>query len=140
MYAWATENPEKVRCIAGIYPVCDLRSYPGLARACGAFKMTKQELAAALKDHNPVDRLENLAKAGIPILHIHGDADKVVPLDANSATVARRYKTLGGSMRLTVAKNQGHNMWRGFFEYQPLVDFVIANSRVSRSWPTSFAH
>jgi hypothetical protein len=35
LYCWAAENPEKVACLAGIYPVCNLRSYPGLAKACG---------------------------------------------------------------------------------------------------------
>lgn len=30
-YNWAVENPEKVACIGGIYPVCDFTSYPGLA-------------------------------------------------------------------------------------------------------------
>ena len=30
LYNWAVENPESVAGIAGIYPVCDLRSYPGL--------------------------------------------------------------------------------------------------------------
>jgi hypothetical protein len=27
LYNWAAENPERVAGIAGIYPVCDLRSY-----------------------------------------------------------------------------------------------------------------
>ena len=35
LYNWAAENPDKVRCIVGIYPVCDLRSYPGLKNAAG---------------------------------------------------------------------------------------------------------
>ena len=38
LYNWAAENPEKVRCIAGIYPVCDLRSYPGLSKAAGRLR------------------------------------------------------------------------------------------------------
>ncbi len=38
LYNWAAENPARVACIAGIYPVCDLRSYPGLERACGALR------------------------------------------------------------------------------------------------------
>lgn len=33
LYNWAAENPESVACIAGIYPVCGLSSYPGLIRA-----------------------------------------------------------------------------------------------------------
>jgi hypothetical protein len=128
LYNWAVENPEKVECIAGIYPVCDLRSYPGLGRACGAYKLSKEELEKALAKHNPVDRLASLAKAKVPIFHIHGNVDKVVPLDANSGTIQTRYKELGGSMELMIAPNQGHNMWQGFFHCKELVDFVIQHA------------
>lgn len=125
LYCWAAENPEKVQCIAGIYPVCNLVSYPGLARACGAYGMTEAELKAELGRHNPVDRLAPLAKAGVPIFHIHGDKDGTVPLADNSALLASRYREAGGTVTLQIAKGQGHNMWRGFFECQALVDFVI---------------
>ena len=33
LYCWAAENPDKVRCITGIYPVCNIASYPGIRRA-----------------------------------------------------------------------------------------------------------
>lgn len=128
LYSWAAENPGKVGAIAGIYPVCDLRSYPGLDKACGAYGMTKEQLAEKLAEHNPVDRLTPLAEARVPIFHIHGDADKLVPLDVNSGTVAGRYRELGGSMRLRVPAGQGHNVWEGFFQCADLVEFVIANS------------
>ena len=50
--------------------------------------MTKDERAAHLAEHNPVDCLAPLAKAKIPLFHIHGDMDQVVPLEANSGLVA----------------------------------------------------
>jgi hypothetical protein len=125
-YNWAAEHPDSVGCIAGIYPVGDLRSWPGLKAAAAPYEMTVEQLEQQLAAHNPVDRLAPLAKARIPLFHIHGDVDKLVPLDANSATVASRYKELGGSMTLKIAEGQGHNYWRGFFECQELVDFVIA--------------
>ena len=126
LYCWAAENPEKIRCITGIYPVCNLASYPGLGRACGAYGMTQGQLAEALAKHTPVDRLAPLADAGVPIFHIHGDKDNVVPLPANSGLVAERYKAAGGLMELEVASGQGHNMWRGFFESQRLVNFLVS--------------
>ena len=88
LYNWAVENPDKVSGIAGIYPVCNVTSYPGLKRACGAYKMTAEELEAKLKEHNPPERLAPLAKAKIPIYHIHGDNDKVVPLEIRGWTVS----------------------------------------------------
>jgi len=127
LYNWACENAESVACIAGIYPVCNLRTYPGVAKACAAYGLTEAELTAQLSQHNPVDRLEPLAKAGVPIFHIHGDTDVVVPLNDNSGELAKRYRALGGNVQLEVPAGQGHNMWQGFFQCQALVDFVIAN-------------
>ena len=125
LYSWAAEHPERVACVAGIYPVCDLRSYPGLSKACGAYGLTEEQLAASLDRYNPIERLAPLAAAGVPLFHIHGDADRVVPLEANSGALSKRYWTLGGQMELVVPGGQGHNMWRGFFECERLVHFVI---------------
>ena len=128
LYNWAAENPDKVACIAGVYPVCNLLSYPGLAKASGAYGMSTEQLEADLSEHNPVDRLEPLAAAKVPIFHIHGDSDKIVPLDTNSALVKERYDQLGGEMELEIVEGQGHNMWKGWFTSQRLVDFVIKHS------------
>lgn len=124
-YNWASENPEKVACIVGIYPVCNLASWPGLARASAAYGMSATELQSALGKHNPIARLDPLAEAKVPIFHIHGDQDRVVPLEANSGMVARRYEKAGGPVTLKVIRDQGHNMWSGWFQDQDLVDFVI---------------
>jgi pimeloyl-ACP methyl ester carboxylesterase len=132
LYNWAVEHPESVAGIAGIYPVCDLRSYPGLDKACGAYGLTRAELEKDLDKHNPVSRLAPLAKARVPIFHIHGDVDTTVPLKENSGEVARQYEKLGGQMELKVAKGQGHNLWDGFFQCQELVDFVIARSALAK--------
>jgi len=128
LYNWAAENPAKVACIAGIYPVCNLASWPGLAKSCKAYNLTELELAKALKEHNPIDRLAPLAKARVPIFHIHGDMDSVVPLEANSGIVSNRYLKLGGSMTLKIIKNQGHSMWTGWFRDEDLVNFILQHA------------
>ncbi|MEI6235507.1 MAG: prolyl oligopeptidase family serine peptidase [Planctomycetota bacterium] len=125
--SWAAGNPEKVAGFAGVYPVCNLVSYPGVKTASAAFKLKPEELTAKLKDFNPIDRLEVLAKAGIPLFAIHGDNDKTVPLDANSGEMKKRYEALGGTMQLIIPPGQGHNMWPGFFQCQELVDFVLGH-------------
>jgi pimeloyl-ACP methyl ester carboxylesterase len=122
--SWAASNPDKVSAFAGIYPVCNLASYPGIAQAAGAYEKTPAELQAQLADFNPIDRLSALAKAGVPLFAIHGDIDAVVPLEANSGLMKERYTALGGTMQLLVPKNQGHNMWPGFLQSQELVNFV----------------
>src|SRR4051812_26634085 len=53
--SWGAANPDKVGAFAGIYPVCDLASYPGVERAAAAFGMRADELKARLKEFTPVD-------------------------------------------------------------------------------------
>jgi hypothetical protein len=123
--SWAVEHPDLVGGFAGIYPVCNIDSYPGIAKAAPAYEMTASQLQAHLQEHNPIDRLTPLARAGVPLFAIHGDTDLTVPLNDNSGLMRDRYTALGGSMQLIVPSGQGHSMWPGFFHCQELVDFVI---------------
>ncbi len=135
-YSWAAAHPELVAGIGGIYPVCDLRSYPGLERAAPAFKLSPADLSGRLTEFNPVDRLTALAAAGVPILHLHGDQDRTVPLEANSAEVARRYHALGGPMTLRVFEGRGHDMWEGWFQSAELADFLRDRAILGAAAPT----
>ena len=125
LYSWAAEHPQAVSGIAGIYPVCNIASYPGISRACGAYGLTAEQLTAELSKHNPIDRLAALAEAKVPIFHIHGDEDKVVPLKDNSALVAKRYQELGGEMELQIVQGQGtQHVETAGFSRKKLVTFV----------------
>lgn len=128
--SWAIQNPDNVAGLAGIYPVFDLTTYPGLQRAARAYGMTPDELATQLPQFNPIARIETLAKAKVPVCIIHGDSDKVVPLKENSATLRERYQQVGAEelVTLIVAKEQGHNLWEGFFRCEPLIEFAIARA------------
>lgn len=127
--AWAAEHPDKVSGFAGIYPVCNLASYPGIQKAAPAYGLMPEELEAELARHNPIDRLAPLAEARVPMFAIHGDVDAVVPLEKNSALLRERYTALGGQMELIIPPGQGHNMWTGFFQCAELVRFVKRHSR-----------
>ncbi|MBP9899823.1 MAG: prolyl oligopeptidase family serine peptidase [Verrucomicrobia bacterium] len=129
LYNWAVEHPAAVACVAGIYPVCNLASYPGLAKAGPAYGLSEAELSANLAAHNPLERMAPLARARVPILHLHGDQDEIVPLGQNSAALAERYRAQGGSMELIIFSGQGHNYWPGWFQSPVLVDFVIAHAQ-----------
>lgn len=131
LYNWAAENAEKVKCIAGIYTVCDIDSYPGLDSPelyihPPAYNMTEMELRKKVMDHNPIDRLAPLAAAKIPILHIHGNVDTVVPLEKNSAELVRRYQSLGGHAEVIVIDGKGHEEVSEFFQSQPIIDFLLS--------------
>ena len=128
LYNWAAENPEAVACVAGIYPVCDLQSFPGLPAAAKAYGLSEEGMASLLTQHNPVDRLAPLAAAGVRIFHVHGDDDKVVPLDRNSQALVERYCQLGGQATLHIIKGGGHTYDPVFFQLPELIDFLVLHA------------
>lgn len=128
-YNWAIEHPTLVTAIAGIYPVGDMASYPGLASVDlhRAYAMTQAELTAVYPQHNPIGRLAGLAAAGVKIYHVHGDADAVVPLAANSQVVKTQYDGLSGTMTLEIIAGGGHDLNVAYFENTAFRDFMLAN-------------
>ncbi|MBI2422965.1 MAG: prolyl oligopeptidase family serine peptidase [Candidatus Hydrogenedentes bacterium] len=122
---WAAENAERVQCIAGIYAVCNLESYPGVEKACGAYGLDAAGLGAALAQHNPIARVEALAKARVPALFIHGDADTVVPVEKNAGEWMKRYVAAGGPGALIVVPGKGHEVCPEFFQSEALVRFLL---------------
>lgn len=140
-YQWAAANPEKVACIYGDAPVCDMRSWPGgKGKGAGApaewekvlkvFGFASESEAVATRV-NPVDRLAPLAAAGIPILHVYGDADEVVPWEENTGVVAERYRALGGRIDLISKPGCGHHP-HGLEDPGPVVDFIWRHTAGAR--------
>ncbi len=136
IYNWAASNPDKVAAIYGDAPVCDFKSWPaGRGVGKGSLGTWKQCLAAygfteaeavAYKG-NPIDRLAPLAKAGIPILHVVGDADKVVPITENSDIIEQRYKALGGKIHVIHKPGVGHHP-HSLKDPEPIVEFFLAHA------------
>jgi alpha-beta hydrolase superfamily lysophospholipase len=125
LYNWATRHPQNVERIAGIYPVCDVRLWPGLTKAAAEYNMSEAQLAAEVARYNPIDLLEPLAKSGVPILHLHGDSDAVVPIDPHSGELARRYRALGGKMELAALAGTGHGLGDELFKSERFAGFLI---------------
>jgi pimeloyl-ACP methyl ester carboxylesterase len=145
VYNWAAANPECVACVYGDAPVCDFKSWPGgfgkgqrsdrdwnLVLKCYGFKSDAEAMAYA---KNPVDNLGPLAAAKVPLLHVYGDADEVVPWDENTGVVAERYRKLGGSITL-IPKPGVHHHPHGLDDSTPIVDFVWrhAASPEAKAW------
>jgi pimeloyl-ACP methyl ester carboxylesterase len=129
--SWAIAHPEKVAGIIGIYPVYDFRTYPKLEAAAPAYGLTSQELDQRSREFNPVERINVIAKAKIPVTIIHGDQDVVVPLEPNSGELKKAYQAEGCEelVNLIVAPGQGHSFWEGFFREPSLVQFAIERAR-----------
>ena len=77
--------------------------------------------------NNPIDRLQPLAKAGVPILHVSGDADEIVPLPENTGFVQERYRQLGGSMQVIIKPGVGHV--HGLDDSTPIIEFIDEHGR-----------
>jgi pimeloyl-ACP methyl ester carboxylesterase len=142
LYNWAVENVHDVACIAGIYPVTNLESWPGLddEQLQRAYRMSEAQLRKHLQENNPIDRLAALAQANVPLLHLHGDADKVVPLQQNTVEFARRYHALGGKADVEIVHGKGHEEVPEYFESERLVDFLLrflstSTPKASLVWP-----
>ncbi len=131
-YNWAVEHPDAVRCIGAIYPVCNLTSYPRLERAAKTYGLTPEELKRDLANHNPIDRLAPLAEKQVPLFHLHGDADKVVPLETNSKLLASRYRELGGPIQLIVVPGKGHEIVPELWEDPRLAEFFCKHLQGKR--------
>ena len=136
-YGWASRHPTCVAGIAGIYPVCNLASYPGLDRAAPAYGLTPAKLSRQLANFNPIDCLAGLAAAGVPLLHLHGDCDKVVPLEENSGRLTKRYRELSGTIALMVVPGGGHTGDSRWFESEQLTSFMIEQAHAGAAGQTT---
>ncbi len=137
IYNWAAAHPDQVACLYGDAPVCDIRSWPGgkgngkgapgeWARCLREYGLTDDQ-AAAFRG-NPIDRLKPLADAKIPILHVVGAADVVVPVAENSAIIEQRYRALGGSIRVISKPGVGHHP-HSLQDPTPIVDFIVRHTQ-----------
>jgi pimeloyl-ACP methyl ester carboxylesterase len=138
-YRWAYVNTDKVGCIYGDAPVCDMKSWPGgKGRGVGSPEDWKE----AIKDYhfaneqemmefegNPIDILKPIAAAHIPILHVCGDADTTVPEAENTDIVRRRYMALGGDFVLIVKEGCDHHP-HGLVDPTLVVNFMLAHCAV----------
>ncbi|MDF1754219.1 MAG: sulfatase-like hydrolase/transferase [Verrucomicrobiales bacterium] len=129
--SWAVENPDKVSALAGIYPVYDVTTYPGVSRAAPAYQLPPEELQKRLGEFNPIEKAAVLARAEIPVHIIHGEEDKVVPIKENSARLQSIYRDekVADLITLERVKGQGHSYWPGYFNSRALVDFVIKHAK-----------
>lgn len=138
VYNWAARNPEKVGLIYADNPVCDFKSWPG---GRGSGPGSAEDWAALLRCYgfasedealswrgNPLDQVEAIVREGIPLVHVYGDADEVVPWDENTGAMIERVQTLGGSIHTCLKPGALHHP-HGPVNPAELADWVIARAR-----------
>lgn len=146
VYNWAARHPEKVACIYCDTPVLDFASWPGgKGNGIGSAGAWKQCLLAygldeaqALKlDARPVNHAVVIAKAGIPLLHIVSETDRVVPPVENTYLLQKRLADLKHELQVIsvaegTAKSNGHH-----FDHPAVdrvTDFIASHAAVRRQW------
>ena len=134
VYNWAAANPDKVAAIYADAPVLDFKSWPKINPTILKVYGFKNEQEAKAYKSNPVDNLAPLAKAGIPIIHVVGTADKVVPVSENTLIVEKRYKQLGGTIKVIRKEGIGHHP-HSLKDPTPIVDFVTTKNQGSANLP-----
>ena len=91
VYNWVAQNTDKVACIYADAPVMDVKSWPmgksvhanSTEDVSAAYGFKNEEQALRWKK-NPLNHTAKIAHAGIPILHVVGDADDIVPVAEES--------------------------------------------------------
>jgi hypothetical protein len=101
-YAWAMENPDKVSCIYGENPI----------------------MHSNLSKIPLLDSLDLLAKAGVPLINVCGSLDP--SLNDNTSVIEKRYKELGGNIKVIVKNDEGHYPLAPQ-DVQPVVDFITGS-------------
>ena len=141
-YNWAKKNPRRVSCMYLEAPVCDLKSWPGgkvsgrgskadWLKAQKAYGLNENELLGW--KGNPIDGLEELAKAKVPILHSIGGSDQVVPEAENTFILMKRYIDLGGPFSIypqTRGKQKLHGHHFDIEDPSFIVKFIESHSKV----------
>ena len=139
-YGWAKRNPSKVNCIYAEAPVCDYTSWPGgkgegkgspndWEKLLKVYGFTEEQ-ALQYKDQ-PKDNLEALAAFKVPILHVIGLQDSIVPYEENSFVLVNNYIKAGGTATvIPMVKGRQELSGHHFSIENPeaLADFIYRNS------------
>ncbi|HKI87374.1 MAG TPA: alpha/beta hydrolase [Draconibacterium sp.] len=136
VYNWASRNTDKVACIYADAPVCDIKSWPG-----GLYngKGSPADWQACLKAYHlnsksvlnfmdiPLNNAVKVAKANIPVLHVCGLADEVVPYTENTKILSKNFRKAGGNIQLILKEGVGHHP-HSLKDPEPIVDFILQNT------------
>ena len=143
-YQFAARNPDKVGVIYGDAPVLDFKTWPyggkGGKRSDEDWNQVKtnygfaDDRQAMKYPFNPVDNLEVIRDAKIPVIHVVGDADEVVPVEANTNLFEKRFKALGGVMEV-IHKPGGLHHPHSLDDPTPLVKFIEKHQNDTKNTP-----
>lgn len=144
IYRWLVRYPMRVAAVYADAPVLDMKSWPGgKGKGSGnqenweifkkSFGLKSDNEALAFKG-NPMDKAAQIAKTGIPLLHVVGDADVDVPPDENTNPFEKKITASGGTIQVIHKPGIGHHP-HSLRNPQPIVDFILKASSVRNKQP-----
>jgi pimeloyl-ACP methyl ester carboxylesterase len=133
---YAAAHPDHTAALYLDAPVLDIRSWPGgkgkapgnaqLWQQCLALYGLTEQTAQDFKG-NPIDHATALAKAGVPVISVCGDADDVVPLAENTKIFEERYRAAGGKIEVVLKPGVKHHP-HSLRDPKQIVDFILQNA------------
>jgi pimeloyl-ACP methyl ester carboxylesterase len=132
-FNFAATHPTRVAALYLDAPVLDIRSWPGRDRASrewadclNAYGLTEDTLVAFRG--NPLDRVVPVAKGGVPVIAVCGEADTTVPFAENTAILERRFRELGGTIEVILKPGVDHHP-HSLDDPAPIVDFLLRHAK-----------
>lgn len=130
-FNFAATWPERVAALYLDAPALDIRIWPGpkhplWAECLACYGLTVEQAASAKV--SPLDRIEPVARAGIPIFGVSGDADEAVALVKNLGVLVERYRAAGGTIEVVIKPGGKHHP-HSLADPAPIVDFILKHAK-----------
>lgn len=138
---YTAKYPEDVATIYLDAPVLSLESWPGMfgktkeyrneiclnewEKCKKVYGFSTDEEMLSYKEI-PLNKVDALIAANIPVIIVAGDSDKTVDYTENGEIFAREYKEKGGDIKLIVKEGVDHHP-HSLEEPSPIVDFIISH-------------
>ena len=133
VFNFAAAHPTRVAALYLDAPVLDIRSWPGRKRdskewaeCLEAYGLTEESLVQFRG--NPLDRIVTVARGGVPVIAVCGDADQVVPFAENTAILEKRYREAGGTIEVILKPGVDHHP-HSLKDPAPIVEFLIKHAK-----------
>lgn len=127
---YALRYPADVSSLYLDAPVLDISDWPcrfadrrESAECLALYGLTRETLPGFRE--NPLDRVDELAAAGVPVFVVAGDADAAVRFERNGKPFAERLAALGADIGLIVKPGCDHHP-HSLEDPTPVADFVSA--------------
>ncbi|MBP6506084.1 MAG: alpha/beta hydrolase [Opitutaceae bacterium] len=130
-FNFAADYPERVAVLYLDAPGLDIRIWPGprhplWAECLACYGLTPEQVATAKV--SPLDRIEPVVRAGIPIFGVSGDADEAVDVQKNLGLLEQRYRAAGGLIEVVIKPGGKHHP-HSLEDPAPIVNFILQHAR-----------